>query len=180
MQRLKYRQKGCCSRGAGIRREVEQHDGNFAVGPFGLAQLDQAINAPCQHLGPLGTRVHVAFAALRRKGAGVLAAGASPAIGIRPPAKHHRPGGTVEFGNGDHNGRFDRHQTAIRRAPLFKCLEFKRLSGNVRDIEARQRFFGRLGVVIGWAANERKPGQRDQRIDGADAVFSEELFNRGP
>ncbi len=54
------------------------------------------------------------------------------------------------------------------------------MSGEVGDVQSRQRVLGRLGIVVGGAADERKTGQRNQGIDLSEPVLDEEAVDRGP
>ena len=53
--------------------------------------------------------------------------------------------------------------------PLLERLELDGMGGEIRDVEFGEDFVGRLGVVVGGAADQREAGQRNQRVDDADA-----------
>jgi hypothetical protein len=65
VQRLEHREIGRRTDAAGVRREIEQHDRELALGDFRAAQRDQLSNACRQRVGALGVRLHIAAAALR-------------------------------------------------------------------------------------------------------------------
>ena len=149
---------------AGVRREVEQHDGDLALGALGPTQTHQTLNTRGQTLRALGVRLHVACAVAR-------AAAAAPAV-------DHGASRTVKLRDGDHHGCLDREQTLARRLPLVHMLEFDRQGGQIGDVQLGQDRFGRLGVVVGRSADQREAGERDDRIDRRLAVLQEEPLDR--
>ena len=51
------------------------------------------------------------------------------------------------------------------------------MGGDIGNVELREDFFRRLGVVIGGAAHEGETHQRHHGVDGGLAVLHEELFD---
>ena len=145
---------------AGVRREVEQHHRDLALGAFGAAQRDQAVDARGEHLGALDADVHVAALVVRREGAGPVATGALRAGRGGAAAEHHRPGRAVELRDRDHDRGLDRQQAAVRSAPLLERLELDRLRGEVGHVERRQHLLGR-------ARRRCRPGRRRARSRSA-------------
>ena len=153
VQRFEHREIGRRAGVAGIGREVEQHDADLAFGPGRAPQRHQLLGPCRQHLGALGADMHVALAFAGRELAGAAAAGAVPGL-FRAPAEDDRAGRAVELGNRDHDGRFDRQQAAIRRAPLVECLELGRMRREVGHVEPRQDLLRRPGIVVGGATDQ--------------------------
>ena len=116
----------------------------------------------------------------RGEDAGPLAAGAGNAGTIGAAAIDHRPGRAIEFGDRHHDGAFHRHQPAIRGAPLLQRLEFDGMRRRDTARRAGPEFLGRLGVVVGRAADQREAGQRYHRVDHRAAVLHEEALDRRP
>ena len=162
-ERGEDREIGGGAGGAGIRREVEEDDGDAALGDRSAPQGDQPVDPGGQHGGPLPVNGHVA--------------GGFRCGGRRPAAEDGRRDGAVEFGNGDHDGRFDRVEAARRGGPLLDGLEFEGLGGKIRHVEAGERGLGGGGVVVGGAADEGEAGQRQHRIDRGAAVPGEEALD---
>ncbi len=151
---------------AGIRREIEQHDRDLALGTGRGTQCDQLGNPRRQHRGPLGMNSHVAvIAARRRRGAA---------------AEGHRPDRAVEFRDRDHHGGLDRHQPARIALPLLEGLEFNRMRRDVRHIERRQNFFRCARIVVGGPADQREAGQGDDRVDDRPVALHEVALDRRP
>ena len=178
-QRLEHRQEGGGAGVAGVRREVEDHGGDLALGALRAAQVDQLAHARGQQVGALDATVHVVAVHHILEGAGMRAAGAGDVLGAATPAEHHRAGGAVELGDRDHHGRLDRQQPARRAAPLVERLELDRGHGEIGHVEFGQDVFGRLRVVVGRATDQRKTGQRNDGVDGRPAVIEEERVDRG-
>ncbi len=79
--------------------------------------------------------------------------------------KDGRVGGAVEFRQRDQHGRLDRPQALRAVGPLAQRLELQRVRRDIRDVEILQHRDGRGVVVVGRAADEAEPGQRDHRVD---------------
>jgi hypothetical protein len=93
-------------------------------------------------------------------------------------AEDDRTGGAVELGDGDHDGRLDRQQAALGTAPLVQRLELDRVGREVGHVQRRQHVLGRLGIVVGRAADQREAGERDHGVDDRPAVLHEEALDR--
>ena len=109
----------------------------------------------------------------------MFAARAGDARATGTSAEHHRPGRTVEFRNGHHDGALDRQQAAFGGAPLIQRLEFQRMGGEVGYVQGREHIFGGFGIVVGRSADQREAGQRHQCVDLHDAVTDEKTIDRG-
>ncbi len=180
MQGLEHRQEGGRAGVARIRREIEQHDRHLAIPSLGAPHRNQTRGPRRQHVGALAADMHLAADFGAGEGAGALASGAGNAGAIGTSAIDHRPGRAIEFGDRDHDGAFHRHQPAIRRAPLLQRLEFDGMRRQIRYVEPGQNILGRLGVIIGRAADQREAGQRYHRVDHAAAVLHEEALDCRP
>ena len=159
MQGLEHRQEGRGSGVARIRREIEQDDGNFALGARGAAHGDQLGDAGRQHQRALGAGMHVMRRVVRLERARVLAAGAGDSGGARAAPEHHRSRGPVEFRDRHHDGALHGQQSALRSAPLVKRLELERMRRQIRHVERGERVLGSFGIVIGGTAHQGKAGQ---------------------
>ena len=53
------------------------------------------------------------------------------------------------------------------------------MRGDVGHVELGQHFFGGFGVVVGRPPDQRKTGERNQRVDGGAAVFEEVFVDGG-
>ena len=91
-----------------------------------------------------------------------------------------RPGGAIEFGNGNHDGRLDRQQAALRRIPLLEGLKFDGMSRDVGHIERGQRLLGSFRIVVRRPSDQREAGERDEGIDLDRAVLDEEFLDGRP
>lgn len=183
VQRLEHREVGGGAGVAGIRRKVEDHRRDLALGPLGTPQVDQPAGACGEQVGTLDATVHVVRLGRRRpgrvaKGAAVGATGAGDVLGAATPAEHHRAGGAVEFRDRDHHRRLDRQQAAWRFAPLSERLKLDRRDRQIRHVERGEHLFGGFRVVVSRATDQRKAGQRDQRVDRRPAVSHEERVDR--
>ena len=107
-----------------------------------------------------------------------IAAGAGRSRRARAPAEHGRPGRTIELGDRHHDRALDRQQAAIGATPFLERLELDRVRRNVGNVEAGEYFLGGLGIVVGRPADQREPGQRDERVDGRHAVRHEVVLDR--
>ena len=141
---------------AGIRRKVEQHDRDFALGMFGAAHGDQLGDACRQHDGALRAGGHVLRGIRLGKGAVMVAAVTGHALRARSAAENHRAGRAVELGNRHHDGALDRQQPTVRTTPLIEGLKLGRMGRDIRHIERSQHIFGRLGIVVGRPAYQRE------------------------
>ena len=113
------------------------------------------------------------------EGAALLATGAGHAISAGASAVHHRNGRAVKLGDGDHDGGFNGQQTAVGAAPLVQGLELHRVRCDIRHIQFGQNFFGGMGVVVSWAAHQRKAGQGHHRVHRGLTVLQEKRVNGG-
>ena len=176
---LEHRQVGGRAHIACIGREVENHDGDFALGAFAAAQGHQLGHACGQHPGALGAGVHVLGAVAGLEGAALVAAGAGHARRAGAATEDHGVGRTVKLGDGDHDGALHRQQAAIRAAPLVQGLEFHRVRCDVGHVQFRQCLLRGFGVVVGGATDQRETGERDNRVHAGFAVVVEKLVDRG-
>ncbi len=67
---------------------------------------------------------------------------------------------------------------SIAAAPLFQCLEFKRVSRQIGNVECCQNIFRRFRVVISRATDERESGERDDHIDRGATVPQKKFLDR--
>ena len=178
MQRFEHGQMRGRAGVAAIRREVEQHDGDLALGALGAAQGDQPVHAQRQRFRALDAALHVAGVAGRREHAASVAARALRARGIRATAEGDRARRAVQLRNRDHDRRLDGQQAALAGTPLLERLELERMRGDVGHVEPREHVLGRLRIVVGRSADEREACQRDDGIDRRTAVLDEELLDR--
>ena len=152
--RLEHRQVRGAANVASVRWEIENNDGNLALGNFRTPQSNQLADSGGQHDGALGARLHVLRVIARLEGTSVVAACTGHASGARATSKHDGAGGAIQFGNRQHDGAFNRQQPTLRAAPLLQVLKLDRVRGDVGHIKLGKYFFGCLGVVVGWAADE--------------------------
>ncbi len=162
---------------AGVRRKVEQHAGDLALGALAAPQVDHARDARGKRVGALAAHLHVVRAVGLVERAAARAAGAARVAGVGTAAEHHRTRRAVELGEGDHHRRLDRQQPSFGAAPLLQRLELDRRHRQVRHVELRQRLLGGVGVVVGRTADEREAGERDERVDHRLAVAQEEALH---
>ena len=178
VQRLEHREVGGRPHVAGIRREVEQHDRDLALGPLGPSHRDHLVDPGREHHRALRAAAHVLRGVAGAEGAAVVAAGALHAAQARPPAEYDRAGGAVEFGDRDHDGALDRQQPAVGGAPGVERLELDRMRGDVGQVELGEDVLGGAGIVVRRPAHQREARQRHHRIDDRPAVLHEELVDR--
>ena len=112
-QRLKNRQVGGAADIARIGRKVEHHNRHLALGLLTFPQRHQLADPCGEHDRALGAGAHVLRVVSRGESAGVVAAGAGNPHRAGATAEHNRAGRAVEFGNGHHDGAFDRQQSAL-------------------------------------------------------------------
>ena len=136
--------------------KFEQHDRDLARGAGRAAQANKVLDPPGQHVGALEARMHVAVALARVEGASAIAPGARLACMVGAAAEDDRSGCAVEFGDGDHDGRFYRQQPAIGGAPLFERLKLGGMTSDIGDIQAGEHLLGGPRVIVGWSADQRK------------------------
>ncbi len=161
-QGFEYGQEGCGSRRPGIWGEIEQNNRNFLLRPFGLAQGDDFLD-PANHDVDLNRiRDHGAAAFHFSTTAPTIDTGGDHAI---------------QFRDRDHDRCLKRHQSLIRSTPLIQGLEFQRMTRQAGDIQPSQHFRCGDGVVIGWPANQREPGQADHCIHRRLAILLEEFLH---
>ena len=177
VERLEYRQISGGADVAGIRREVEQHDRDLALGMVGAAHGDQLGDSCRQHDGALRAGGHVLRGIGSGEGAVMVAAVTGHALRARSAAENHRAGCAVELGNRHHDGALDRQQSAVGTTPLIERLKLGRMGGNIGHIERGEHILGCLGIVVGRPADQRETRERDHRIDGRLAVTHEKLVN---
>ena len=176
--RLEHRQIRRSARIAGVGREIEDNHGDLALGPLGPTQR-HPFSDPCgQRRSTLNTGEHVLLAVTLVEAALAVTSGAVTARRSGASTEHHRHGGAVEFRDRHHDGALDRQQAPLGTTPVHQILELDRVSGDVGDIQLRQDLGGGLGVVVGGAAHQREPGQRDHGVDPGHAIANEELVNR--
>ena len=163
MQRLVNAQecRGACR--AGVGRKVEENNGHLALRAIAGSQPHEPLDAVGKARDPFFVRLDVA----RRAGQGVA----------RPPAEYDRSRGPVEFGNGDHHGRFNRRKSPVGALPFLDRLKFERLRGDIRHVEFAQHFRGAVRIVVGGTADERESGQRHKRVDRRAAASLEIGFD---
>ena len=156
---LEHRQVGGRADIAGIGREVENDDGDFALGAFAAAQGHQLGHAGGQHPGALGAGVHVLGAVAGLEGAALVAAGAGHAGCAGTTTEDHGVGRAIKLRDRDHDGALHRHQAAVGAAPLVQGLEFHRVRCDIGHVEFRQRLLRGFGIVVGRAADQREAGE---------------------
>ena len=157
-----HRKVGRRAHRARVGREVEEDDGELAPLPLCLAEGSRALTpAPP---APRPARGRPACGG-RRAPPGSCSADRSPwqapAELSERPAEHHRGDGAVQFRDRHHDGGLHRREARAGCAPGFERLELQRLGGDVGHVQPRQHVFGRPGVVIGRAADQREahPGR---------------------
>ena len=154
VQRLEDRKIGGRAGVAGIRREVEQHDGDLALGARG-----------CGAARPAWRRAPPASPPARA--CGPCRVGASPSAVARAAAEHHRPVAPSSSGIATIIVASTGSRPRAIGLPLLERLELDRVRGEVRHVERSQHLFGGLRVVVGRAADQREAGQRDDGVDRA-------------
>ena len=142
---------------AGVRREVEQHDGDLALGAGGVRRnaTSRATRAP---------------ACRARSGCDTMIARAAR----RPPrwtGRQRSSAQTAPSSSGIATIIVASTGSSPRASasPLLQGLEFHRMRGDIGHIQRRQHFLGRVGVVVGGAADQAESGQRDDRVDRSAA-----------
>jgi hypothetical protein len=139
VQRLEHRQVGGGAGVAGVRREVEQHHRDLALGALRAAQRHQPRDARGQGVGALGAAGACRALVVR----GVERAACAQPVQACPAraaaaAEHHRAGGAVELGDRDHHRGLHRQQAAVGAAPLVERLELDRVRREVGHVEPGQ------------------------------------------
>ena len=153
-QGFKHRQIGRRAHGTCIGWKVEYHHRDLAVGTIGLTQVHQLLHPRGQHLSAFGASEHVLGLVSFGEGACTLTTGASGALGTGASAIDHGHGGTVEFGDGHHDGAFHRQQAALGTTPLIEGLKLHRVCCDVGHIELLQGFLRGFGIVVSRAAHQ--------------------------
>ncbi len=165
-QRAEHRQERGRAGRTGVRRKVEQHDRDLAVLGLGEAQRDLFRDAAGQHAAALEIGPHGAMAAFCRC--------------ARPAAEHDRRRGAVDFGDRHHHRGFYRRQPRVRSAPFLHRLEFDRLALDARHVELSQHGFGRRGIIVGWAADQREAREAHEGVDRRPVAVHEVRPARRP
>ena len=104
----------------------------------------------------------------------------SPSAAVRAAAECHRPDGAVEFRNGDHHGGLDRRQAARIACHCSSVWNSTRMGRDIGHVERREHVLGGFGIIVGRAANQRKSGQRNDRVDDRRLPLHEVTLDRRP
>ena len=108
MQRFENGEELCRARSTATGREVEQHDADAPLAFLRATQRHQLCHARRQRFGAFGAALHGAHRTADRPGAAPRTAGAGGIAAVRAATEHHWRGTAIKFGNGDHDGRFER------------------------------------------------------------------------
>jgi len=114
------------------------------------------------------------------KAAATRTALAGLACRARATTKDHGAGGTIEFGDGHHDGRFNGHKAAARGAPVGQRLKLQGMGCKIGNIELGEHLFGRLGIVVGRPTHEREASEGHHGIDRDLVLIHEEGLDGGP
>ncbi len=158
-----------------IRREVEEHGSNLAVGAAGAAHAHELFHTLGERGRAFRVGDHVAALLAVATLAGIGGLGAAAASAIR-----HRQDAAVQLRDGDHDRGLHRQQAARIFLPGRERLEFHRVRGDVGHVQRRQHRLGGVAIVVGGATDKREPGQRDDGIHLHHAVTQEIAGDRGP